>query len=405
MFSGPQFDFLQAQESYVALVAGYGSGKTLSGAARLVKNLMESPGISQAYLAPTYLLVRDIFYPTIEKLLDLLDFPYRINYAKHSITIDGLGEINCYTMDQPHKIIGWEAADVLLDEFDTVQMSKALVVFRKAKARLRQKNPERKNQLYITTTPEGYRITYQLFEKDPLKDSRIIRMSTFDNEDNLPEGYIPDLFAQYPASLIQAYIYGNFINLTSGTVYYTFNRKDCSTDDKIKQDDVLFIGQDFNVGNMASAVFVKRGSAWSIVDEITKLRDTPDLIKTVKRRWPNHKVIFYPDASAKSRATMDASDSDVALLKRAGYNVRMNSKNPLVKDRVLSVNNAFEKGILKVNCDTAPNVALCLEQQAYDASGAPEKVSGFDHLNDATGYVVAKEMGITRPQFIKTNVW
>jgi len=52
----------------------------------------------------------------------------------------------------------------------------------------------------------------------------MVQASTYDNESNLPDDYIPSLFATYPAQLVQAYIDGQFVNLTNGTVYHTFDR-------------------------------------------------------------------------------------------------------------------------------------------------------------------------------------
>ena len=62
------------------------------------------------------------------------------------------------------------------------------------------------------------------FVKNPLPDSRLITMSTYSNQHNLPAGYIEGLKSQYPDNLISAYLEGKFTNLLSSTVYQ-FNRK------------------------------------------------------------------------------------------------------------------------------------------------------------------------------------
>ena len=41
--------------------------------------------------------------------------------------------------------------------------------------------------------------------------------------------------------------------------------------------------------------------------------------------------------------------------------------------------------------------ARCLEQQAYDKNGVPDKSGNNDHQNDATGYPIAYEMPIVKP--------
>jgi hypothetical protein len=87
-------------------------------------------------------------------------------------------------------------------------------------------------------------------------------------------------------------------------------------------------------------------------------------------------------------------------LRSVGFCVVTNESNPAVKDRVLAVNTAFEKGNLFVNVKACPNLTTSLEQQAYDANGQPDKQSGFDHLNDALGYMAIKKLPVVRPTYI-----
>jgi len=159
----------------------------------------------------------------------------------------------------------------------------------------------------------------------------------------------------------------------------------------------LYIGQDFNVGAMASTVYVKRPDCWHAVDELTGIYDTPALIQTLKDRYAGHKLTIYPDASGNSRKTVNASESDISLLKQAGFTVKVNDSNPRVKDRILSVNTALTNGRMRVNERKCPNVVSCLEQQAYDKNGEPDKSSGFDHMCDSAGYPIVFEMPVVKP--------
>mgnify|MGYP003640317891 FL=1 len=74
-----------------------------------------------------------------------------------------------------------------------------------------------------------------------------------------------------------------------------------------------------------------------------------------------------------------------------------NKSNPLVKDRVIAANVAFDKGLVKVNELLCPEYSRCLEQLAYDANGAPDKKSNLDHLPDAGTYPIAFEMPVVKP--------
>lgn len=85
------------------------------------------------------------------------------------------------------------------------------------------------------------------------------------------------------------------------------------------------------------------------------------------------------------------------MMQQAGLDVRVNSRNPAVKDRVLSMNKALECGKVWINDAACPNTARGLEQQAYDKNSEPDKSSGNDHQNDATTYPIVYEMPIVKP--------
>jgi len=148
---------------------------------------------------------------------------------------------------------------------------------------------------------------------------------------------------------------------------------------------------------MCSCIFVKRQNGWHCVKELTGIYDTPALIETVKELFKEHHITIYPDASGKSRKSVNASTSDIALLSSAGFTVKTKESNPAVKDRVLSVNACFDKQNVYVNDVACPETARCLEQQSYDKNGEPDKSQGHDHQNDAFGYPLAFEFPVRKP--------
>ena len=185
-------------------------------------------------------------------------------------------------------------------------------------------------------------------------------------------------------------------------MYASYNRTAHNTDEVIRKDEAgaepLFIGCDFNVTKQAATVYVRRdgGHSWHAVDELTNMYDTPEMIDVIKGRYADHQIYIYPDASGKARKTVNASLSDISLLESAGFYVRVNNRNPGVRDRIMATNAAFEAGRLFVNARACPTVAQSLEQQVYK-NGEPDKSSGVDHQNDATTYPIAFEMPIVRP--------
>jgi len=299
-------------------------------------------------------------------------------------------------MDEPGAIVGFKMAHALVDEIDILPSEKAITAWRKIIARLRLVIPGKQNGIGVTTTPEGFKFVYDQFYKAPTtekdtqrrRDYSMVQASTYENEKHLPGDYIPSLIASYPQELIDAYLMGKFVNLTSGTVYRCYDRRLCSSSEAIVDKEPLHIGQDFNVGNMASVVCVMRSGKLHAVDELKGLHDTPHLCRVLKDRYPNHNITIYPDASGGARKTVNASSSDISIIRSEGFNVRAKRQNPYVKDRILSVNAALEKGNFLVNEEACPELADALEQQAYDKNGEPDKTAGYDHAADAAGYLI-----------------
>ncbi len=385
----PQSEFFLDESEYVAAVAGFGAGKTYVAITKVLSLIFKYPTIDQAYLAPSYPLIKSVFYPRVAGILTSMGRQFRINKVDHEISIRGHGRIICRTMEDPDKIVAWEVGSALMDEFDLLPSEKGVRVMNKVSARCRQKYPDgSKNQKLITTTPEGFKATYNLFKKKPLKDSKLVQMSTESNRHNLPENYIESRREQYPAQLIDAYLDGKFVNLTSGTVYYAFDRKTHNTKYIARPRETLHIGMDFNVYKMAAITHIKRDGIIYAVDELIDLRDTSDMIKEIKERYDGHPIIIYPDSSGKSVSSKGATLSDIKLLKDAGFRLKYKSTNPRIRDRVMAVNTAYEKQSYFINTKKCPIYTDCIEQQSYDKNGVPEKDGILDNPLDAGGYCI-----------------
>lgn len=388
----PQFDFVTAEERFPAMVAGFGAGKSHAAIWRALRLKRAYPALSVAYYLPTYDLVARMALPRFEETLESIGARFKINKNDSLIEIENCGQIILRTMDNPARIVAYEVADSILDELDTLPTDKARDVWNKAIARNRQKKPDgAANTVGVATTPEGFRFVYERWKKNPAEGYRLIKATTMSNAANLPEGYIDSLRTSFPANLLAAYLDGEFVNLTSGSVYPEFDRAMNTSTEAMQPSEPLHIGQDFNVGQMASVVFVLRNGEPHAVEELSGILDTPTLIATIKQRFAGHAIFIYPDASGNARKSNNASESDIALLRQARFNVLVGSTNPAVKDRVLSMNqmlHADGKRRLRVNVDKCPGFVEALEKQAYDKNGEPDKSGGLDHLNDAAGYFI-----------------
>lgn len=388
--SDTQRAFVTSTEAFPAFIGGFGSGKTAAAMARAMALKVKCRTENVAYYLPTYPLIRDIAFERFPELCERKGWAFKLNTQDAEISFPGAGKIIFRNMEQPQRIVGYEVAHSLVDEIDTLPADKARDAWNKIIARNRQKCGMR-NTVGVATTPEGFKFVYDRWQKNPAPGYVMFRAKTEDNAANLPENYVDDLRGSYPANLLAAYLDGEFVNLTAGSVYAEFDRNLNDSRETIRPSEPLHVGMDFNVGQMSAVFFVLREGEPHAVDELTGLLDTPAMIAAIKSRFVGHAIHVYPDASGGGRRSNNASESDVALLRQARFNVFAPSANPPVKDRVLAMNQMIHsegKRRLRVNQDTCPAFVECLEKQAYDKNGEPDKSSGLDHLNDAGGYFV-----------------
>jgi phage terminase large subunit len=380
------------------MVAGFGAGKTHAAVWRSLVKKFAYPKQDVAYYLPTYDLVTRTGYPRFGEILDALKVRHVVNKNDAVINIRGMGAVIFRTMDNPARIVSYEVADSLVDELDTLVTAKAADVWNKVISRNRQKKPDGSlNTVGVATTPEGFRFVYERWKKNPVQGYRLIKATTQSNAKNLPAGYIESLSATYPSQLLAAYLDGEFVNLTAGSVYPDFDRKLNASAETIKDNEPLHIGLDFNVTKMAAVVFVLRDGKPHAVKEYTKVFDTPAMCELLKSRHKGHAVIIYPDASGGSRKSSNASVTDLQILRASGFTVCVPSTNPAVKDRVLTMNNQIRTRDFRVNPDACPELVESLEKQAYDKNGEPDKAAGLDHLLDAAGYFISYKFPVSRP--------
>lgn len=400
----PQAEFYMMEKRFRLFCAGYGAGKSEAMAQSAINDARHSSDALIACYAPTYDLIRLITAPRISEKLSELGIRHTHNKSENVIytSTSGLGDIILRTLDNPERIVGYEAYRSHMDELDTLDRKKAETAWNKAIGRNRQKPKgieKPRNQVSAYTTPEGFGFVYDRWVVKGGSDYGMVQAPSYSNP-FLDFAYIDSLYETYTDQLADAYVEGKFVNLASGTVYHKYNRRTNMSRETIQEHDHLLVGQDFNVGKMASTIYVRRPSGFHAVEEIVDAYDTPELIRILKERFPEHRIAIYPDASGNSRHTVGAtgvSKSDISLLESAGFTVRAKKKNPLIKDRVLAVNKALEDEKLWVNEQKCPVTARCLEQQSYK-NGVPDK-SGDDHQNDATGYPIVYELPVVKPMW------
>ncbi|MBV5309297.1 phage terminase large subunit [Chromatium okenii] len=386
----PQRQFVFSEEPYPAIVGGLGSGKTRAGTMRAVLLLLQNKGVNVGIFLPTYDLLRLRAMPGVEEDLAMMGLKFHVNKSEFKIDVAGYGFIIFRSYDNPSKIVSFEVAHSIVDEIDTLPMDKAALVWRKITERTRQKF-DGKNTIGVVTTPDNgiNGFVYHKWVKLQQKGYVLYKASTYSNP-FLPKDYAEQILANYDPVLAELYLLGDFVSLNKNKVYHFFDRKKHHVQRVLNEHDTLIhIGLDFNIGGTCAVVFVIDNNVPIAVDEFVS-HDTQDFINNLTR-YENKKIIIYPDASGKASRT-NASQSDIGMIRQAGYQLQYNPINPAVRDRINSYNGLLSHGRFFINTDKCPNLTNALETQGYDDRLEPEKFNthpAIDDWVDSSGYFIA----------------
>lgn len=412
VMTGPQAEFFMMEDKYPAFVAGFGSGKSETMANCAVRDAMHSSSSMVALYEPTYDLIRLIMAPRMEEKLVDLGVRYKYNKTENIIytSSSGIGDFVLRTLENPARIVGYESYRAHVDELDVLTETKARLAWQKIIARNRQRIRVRQkdgtlkkmlNRVSAYTTPEGFKFTYKTWKKDPKRGYRLLQAATASNP-FLPDDYIQGLMDSYPPQLISAYLRGEFVNLTQGTVYLCFDRaesvKPCPYNPALP----LHIGMDFNVNPMSASVHQEQpnGEIWCVGEIVLQTSNTHEMAAEIVKRYGRESfdpanpdlshITIYPDPAGTQQKTSAQGKTDISILRSYGLTVIHMNAHPLIRDRVNYVNgwllNAHHvrRYFVDPSCE---NVIECFEQLVYDPNtGQPEKKTGVDHMPDSVGY-------------------
>lgn len=415
-----QAQFIQdTTNRVVALIGGYGGGKTRAGILWLIDRTARNYPCAGLYVAPTYPMVRDIAVRTFREIFDQTGIPYVWHRSDSIITFMRMGreyEIYLRSGDRPERLVGFNAGHALMDEpgqMDAEVYDRVIARVRDPRAKIRQ--------VGLTGTPEGYNWLHDVLIEKPAPGTAIYRARTFDNP-FLPKEYIDGMLARYPENLVRQYLAGEFVRI-EGNVYQ-FNRADHvrAIDRAWLPGSQIVIGADFNVSKMAWIAARKLGDELHIFDEfIVEDTNTFEHAEFVARkmvdRWSAdmagflmpmqnresllREITVCADASGAARRT-SATESDHAIIRRTGFSMAGGRSNPHIRDRVAAVNDRLRAKRLFVapNCTDTIRV---LEQRGYTSDGRPEKNDAnpkqdLSHTADALEYIVHHFWPITGPR-------
>jgi len=179
----------------------------------------------------------------------------------------------------------------------------------------------------------------------------------------------------------------------AGRIYYSFDRAQNVVKYSGDTPSVIYCGIDFNVDPMSCVIAARTGDTLHIIDEIRLFSsNTEELCDELKQRFPKSRIWAYPDPAGRQRKTSAGGATDITILQNAGFVVKVPRAHTPVRDRINAVNSLMcsSNGTRRLIIDPKAKYTIeGLERQVYkEGTSQPDKDSGYDHMNDALGYVI-----------------
>ena len=381
--SPSQMQFYTSQEEFTLYCGGLGSGKTFAGAVWALQQALANPGARGLITANSYSQLKKATLTCFFEVLAMFDIDYKYKSQDGIIEVAG-ATIYTISMEKYDLLRGIEIGWAWSDECAFYREEAFSVLI----GRLRDKRGS--CQWKGTTTPNGFNWLYSKFVEKPPRSSTVVYSRTTDNLANLPESYVRSLTEQYDSKLAQQELEGQFVNLSSGKVYYGFDRaKNLGVTNDQRR--AVYCGLDFNVHPLCGVFGYEKDGKIYISGELWQGdSNTFKAAQEIMKRYPYAPVTVVADDSGNKRKT-SSDTTDHEILRRANINVAK-FRNPYVKDRYNNMNRLFDQGLIVID-PSCKKLIEDLEKLTYDNTDPL-----LSHISDALGYLCWKLNPLKKPK-------
>jgi len=367
-----------------SVVAGRRFGKSYLAAAELLRAAISGKNKNCFYCCPTYGMAKEIQW---DMLIQMIPDEYLVKTNETALTIKLINgsTIALKGAEKPNNLRGRALDFVVLDEFADMRPEAWYEV-------LRPSLSDREGSALFIGTPKGRNHFYDLWAKgvDGADGWESFQYTTVQGGNVSPSEVEQAKADLDERTFAQEYL-SEFVTY-SGLIYWAFDRATSS----VKAEDdggVLHIGMDFNTDPMSAVIALRKGNNLICIDEIIIYgSNTDEMAKEIHQRYPNRQIIIYPDPAARQRKTSSAGRTDLSILNNSGFMTKARSSHPAVRDRINAVNSRLKSGSGERHLfftDKCKQAIKSLERQTYkEGTSQPNKDDGYDHMNDALGYMV-----------------
>ena len=384
----PQYQVSSSNKRFRVLISGRRFGKTYLTIIEMMKQASR-PNQVIWYVAPTFKMAKEICWSDLKQMLSKYNWIEDINETTLTIRIRKTNSIIALKGAENFDALRGSGLNFLvLDEFADIDKRTWFEV-------LRASVSDTQGRVLMCGTPRGFgNWSYEMFLKgtqDP-KEWDSFQYTTLQGG-MVSKEELEQAKQDIDIRTFRQEFEGTFENY-AGQVYYNFHPVESVVEQHLDFTRPLHIGLDFNVDPMSACVshFVKDKIIF--VDEIVIYgSNTDEMCQEIRDRYGSKIPIFiYPDPACRQRKTSAGGKTDLSILQNAGFNVKAKLKHSAIRDRVNNVNSRIKDSngqrhiFVSNSCKT---ILKGLQRQVYkENTNIPDKEEGFDHMNDAVGYLV-----------------
>lgn len=382
--TAPQSDIFRSSARFRAVVAGRRFGKTFLSTGEILKAAISGKNKNCWYVAPTYGAAKEIAW---DMLIDSIPVEYIAKTNETALTIKLINGsvISLKGAEKPNNLRGRALDFVVLDEFADMRPEAWYEV-------LRPSLSDRQGSALFIGTPKGRNHFYDLWATgvNGADDWESFQYTTLQGG-NVPEEEVEQARHDLDERTFNQEYCAEFVTY-QGIIYYAFNRE-LSVLDINDNGGTLHVGMDFNLDPMSAVICLRNGQDLYAIDEIVMFgSNTDEMVDELKARYPSRNIIVYPDPASRQRKTSAGGRTDLSILQNAGFSVKAKKQHALVRDRINSVNSRLRSNDGTRHLFVSPKcrqTIKSLERQTYkEGTSQPDKDGGYDHMNDALGYLV-----------------
>jgi len=383
--TAPQRSVWDSSRRFKLLCSGRRFGKTYLCITRLICWALEKPGSLNWYVTANYRMAKQIAWRQL-KVMAPSELVVKRNESDLSIEFVNGSVVALRGADNEDSLRGVSLASLVIDEAAYVKQTAWEMVLRPALS-------DQGGPAWFITTPAGLNWFHDLWEQaQTQEDWQTFSYTTVQGGNVATEEVEAARRTLDERTFRQEYL-ASFETL-SGRVYPDFS--DDNISDTIQDiGSEIYWGTDFNVSVMAGVLASRVGDTIHIWDEISVNQSNTDEVCTlIKERFPNRRIVAYPDPTGSARKTSSAGRTDHDIIRRYGFHC-VSPKAPWsVKDKINATNWMIRTadGHLKLFIHPRCKHTIKALKNVTYKQGADDyvidKAAGIEHWTDGLGYLI-----------------